>query len=189
MSERTAPPAQLVAGTTYVYRRVLDDYPAGTWTLTLLLRGPAPATLDVVAVADGTEHVVTITATASATLAAGAYKAFEQVHRGAGAGLERYQISESDLVLSPNPVTAAAGDLQSHRTRMIALYKTELQARAAAGDIESYQAGAGDTAVTRRPTQEIEQELRRLEAEEAAYQRGGVFQSVSMPVARRGRMA
>ena len=187
MDERTAPPTQLVAGTTYVYRRILDDYPAGTWTLTLLLRGIE--VLDVVAVADGTDHVVTITATASAALAAGAYRAFEQVQCGEGAALERYQVSETDLVISPNPVTAAPGDLQSHRTKMIAFYKALLQARAAGGSIESYQAGAGDTAVTRRSDKEIEQELRRLEAEEAAYQRGGIFQSVNMPVARHSRMA
>jgi hypothetical protein len=187
MSERTAPPALLVAGETCVWRRALDDYPVDTWTLALYLRGPSE--LDVTAAADGTDHLVTITATASTALLAGSYVGEEWVSQGTGAALVAHRISRFDLVVEPNLASAAAGDLQSHRTKMIALYRAELQRRAAGGDIESYQAGGGDTAVTRRNTSEIERELRRLEAEEAAYQRGGVFQSVSMPVARRSRLA
>jgi hypothetical protein len=72
---------------------------------------------------------------------------------------------------------------------MIALLKTAIETRTAGGAIESYQVGAGDTAITYGSLEEMQLALRRLEADEAAYQRGGGFQTVRMSIARRGRMA
>jgi hypothetical protein len=190
MSERTVPPAQLAAGETYVYTRTLDDYPASEWTLTLKLRALSKVdVLVITGVADGDDHVVTITSALSAALEADAYRGEEWVSQGADATLVKYLVNRFDLVVEPDLASDEAGDAHSHRLKKITLLRTELEYRYANHDIESYQAGGGDTAATRRPTKELEQELRKLEADEAAYQRGGAFQTVRMPIARRGRLA
>jgi hypothetical protein len=190
MSTRTEPPALLAAGESYTYRRAFDDYPADEWTLTLKLRALSKTdVVSITGVADGIDHVVTISAAVSAALEADVYRGEEWVSQGTGESLVQRRVSRFDLVVEPDISSAEAGDARSHRLKKITLLKTEIEYRYANHDIESYQAGNGDTAATRRPTKELELELRRLEAEESAYQRGGGFQSVSMPIARRGRMA
>ena len=178
MSEQSVPPTRYTAGTTYVYRRVLAEYPAGEWTMTLLWRGPPDSLLDLVGIADGTDHVFTLTATLGAALAPATYRWFEWLTRGEGAALERYLYASGEVVVDPNPETALAGELADPLEQELAALNAELARRYAGGDIESYQVGGGDTLITRRQTKELEQRRDWLQAQKNARERGGAFQTV-----------
>jgi hypothetical protein len=185
--DATSLPSTLIAGTTTVYTRTLDDYPAPEWTFTLALRGRSE--LDVVATASGSAHLVTISATASAGLLAGQYRWAEMVERGVDAAREVYPIARGEITVEPDLLAAAAGDLQSTDEQLLALIRAELVRRATGGDIESYQVGGGDTAITRRPTKELEQRVDQLEGRINARKRRGAFQGVRLTYSSRTRLA
>lgn len=64
-------PAEITAGLDFQARVVLPAYPAPTWALTALLRGPQA--IDLNAAADGAAHVFAADAATTATWVAGTY--------------------------------------------------------------------------------------------------------------------
>lgn len=64
-------PQFIYAGDTVQWTRSSSDYPAGSWTLTYVLRGPQVYTFS--AAADGNDFLVTLTATTTAAWVAGWY--------------------------------------------------------------------------------------------------------------------
>lgn len=65
-------PLKLTAGDIWTWTDSLSDYPATLWTLTYYFRGPTSLAA-AVGVASGTDHVVTVTAAITASLAQGLY--------------------------------------------------------------------------------------------------------------------
>lgn len=140
MNELTALPDSFAAGTTTVYRRSFADYPASDgWTLKLHLRGKSA--LDVTATPDGDDFILTLTATATGVLVAGGYTWSEQVTRGSGAGLEAHDPATGCVWITPNLVTAAAGDLQAELENRLVAVQAEIRIRMTA-DVERYQVGS-----------------------------------------------
>lgn len=64
-------PSQITAGVTLSIPITLTEYPAGTWSMSLVLRGPG--VIDLAASADGETHVLSADAGTTAGWAAGVY--------------------------------------------------------------------------------------------------------------------
>lgn len=100
----TAEPASIRAGDTLAWRRTLPDYPAGDgWELSYRLIGPA-ARIDIVASADGDDHLVQVPAVTTAAYPPGDYTWLAYVTRSA----DRYTIGQGATRVLPD-LAAAAG--------------------------------------------------------------------------------
>ncbi len=94
-------PTEIIAGDTTKWKRIdLSDYPASTWTLKYVFRGPSVQ--NITAIADGNNFSVTISAAISANWVAGDYVWEAYVTKGAGENLERYRIDSGYLKVKPN---------------------------------------------------------------------------------------
>lgn len=101
----TTEPAYLQAGDTIHWQRTLPDYPAGDgWVLAYRFINQA-ARIDVVSVADGDVHQVSISAAATGAYAAGDYTWTAFVTRGA----DRYTIGQGRTTIRPDLANQAAG--------------------------------------------------------------------------------
>ncbi|MEP6743827.1 MAG: hypothetical protein ABJB61_15125 [bacterium] len=92
-------PTEIAIGETIVWEKDFDDYPAASdgsgWTVTYYIRGQNGPGVDVVGTPsdlDGTIHVFTVSASASANLIAGRYD-FQAL---AVKGSEKYRVDEGD---------------------------------------------------------------------------------------------
>jgi hypothetical protein len=74
---------------------------------------------------DGAGFAVTVAATDTASVVAGVYQYLARVTL---AGVV-HTVDSGSVVILPNVATATAGTLQSHGEKMIALLKSEIQAR------------------------------------------------------------
>lgn len=110
MESTNTVPAVLQAGDTLTWRRALQAYPASDgWTLHYRLVNAA-TTIDIAAVADGADHLVTIPAATSATYAPGAYTAVEYVTKGA----ERATLGQYPTTVQPDiPAMSSGFDARS----------------------------------------------------------------------------
>jgi hypothetical protein len=96
------------AGTTVALRRSDADYPASSgWALTLHLRGAS--SLDVTVTADGGDHLLTLTATATAALVPGDYRWVKRASKGSGAALEAHVAASCSVSVTPNLAAATFG--------------------------------------------------------------------------------
>lgn len=68
----TAVPNPITSGETVEWEKEFDDFPADEWTVTYYFRG-AGAGLDAAGTPDGTAHIFTLAASATANLTAGRY--------------------------------------------------------------------------------------------------------------------
>lgn len=133
MSDLTALPSTISAGTTIGYRRTLSDYPASAgWTLKLYLSGPS--NLIVTATAAGDDFDVAITPAQSASLKPGTYTFIERVSK-AGAS---YDPTRSQVVVLADVATAGPGTMQSWEERTLEVVELALSGSLESG-IQSYQ--------------------------------------------------
>lgn len=128
----TNEPLQFRAGDTTQWRRVLSDYPAGTWTLTYYLVG-GQDTKSIIASADGTDHAVTIAATVSSKYEPGVYK---WIARVSAAGVVK-TIDEGRFTILPDLTTLTPEDARDHAEIVLAAVKAVIEGRASR-DQESY---------------------------------------------------
>lgn len=115
----TKEPASITAGDTVVWTKSLADYAASAgWTLKYRLIN-ATAKIDIVAVAAGADHSVTVTAATSAAYVAGAYDWQAFVEKAA----ERYTVGSGRMQIQPNlaGVAAAGFDDRSQPRRILEL--------------------------------------------------------------------
>ena len=103
----TTPPESFHAGDTLLWSTDLGDYPAGTWTLTYYLRGPAK--YSITATASGTTHHADATAATTAEHVPGEYDLIGYVT----AASARYKVSESRLTILED----LAASTSSHEAR------------------------------------------------------------------------
>ena len=149
-------PDSFAAGTTVRYRRTLSDYPAGDgWTLTLFLAGAK--VLQSQAVADGDDHLITLTADDSRGLAAGVYQWVERVQNIAG---DVYEVGAGVLRVKPDLTAATDGSQQEWLERAIAALKLHIEGRMPAA-MEQYQIAG--RVVSKMPIREAIQVLASLE--------------------------
>ena len=109
----TTEPAYLQAGDTIHWQRTLPDYPAGDgWVLAYRFINQA-ARIDVVSVADGDVHQVSISAAATGAYAAGDYTWTAFVTRGA----DRYTIGQGRTTIRPDRSRGSAARIRARPAR------------------------------------------------------------------------
>ena len=120
-------PVKIIAGDSVSWRKSLSEYPASDgWVLKYALRGGGSA-IDLIAAADGDDHLITITAAISAAYVAGDYTWTSFVTKTT----ERYTISTGPLTIEPDPVGQAADvDLRSHAKIVLDAIDAVLEGRA-----------------------------------------------------------
>lgn len=123
----TNEPFELVAGDTWEWTRDLDDYPAGTWTLTyyLHLLGATGTPISITANADGTTHSVSVAKGTTAGYADGQY----QWHGLVDDGTTRKKVDEGTLTVLPD-LTGTHVDTRSHNRKMLSAIEALLENRA-----------------------------------------------------------
>lgn len=132
----TTEPLELRAGDTWKWTRSLADYPAGTWTLKYRFKNAAGG-FEITAAQSGTDHAVTVAASASAAYAAGTYDWVSWVESGS----EKYSVASGVLVvLADFRATAAdvAHDGRSHARIVLDAIEAVIEGRASK-DQEEYE--------------------------------------------------
>jgi hypothetical protein len=132
-------PAKLVAGDTWRWKRkdLSTDYPPAQWTLKyqlLSLDSPAQR-ITLTATNDGGDHLIDITASATAGYAAGRYRWELSATRTSDNA--RVTIERGIFLIKPNFATAA-GDVRTHAEKMLALIEAELERRMTGAAIDRY---------------------------------------------------
>lgn len=151
------------------YTRTVTDFPATSWTLKLTLAGPK--VLTVTAATSGTDFVVTLSATQTAALEAGAYVYVERVE----SGVERYDVERGAVTVTADPTLAGPGDLQSKEEKMLVVVEAAIDGTLASG-MQSYQILG--RAVSKIPIRELMELRSQLKAAIAARKSG----SISRPI-------
>lgn len=112
----TEVPREVRAGDTLSWRRQLPAYPASAGWVLSYTRIAASSVGSFSASVSGDDHVVTVTAAASAGWAAGHYKLVEYVTNGT----ERYTLAEYPLSVLPNLAAASEGtDTRTHAQKVL----------------------------------------------------------------------
>jgi hypothetical protein len=166
-------PSSFSAGTTVQYRRSLAEFPAPTWTLKLYLAGKS--VLSFTAAPSGSDHLVTIAASATDTeLIPGVYQWVERVDNGGGG--EVYDVSPVGMVVTvtPNIATATAGSMQLWLEKAVELIEARIAGRVVDGaEAESFQIAG--RAVSLIPFRELVGMLNILKSQLRAVRAGGQF--------------
>lgn len=125
----TNEPVKARAGDTWKWTRTLDDYPAGTWTLKYRFKHPTAAGFEVVATASGTDHSVTVAASATTGYAAGKYTWIAWVEGGSS---EKYTVDHGTLEIQPEYRAASSTatlDERSHARKTLEAIEAWIEAR------------------------------------------------------------
>lgn len=123
----TQEPASLRAGDTWRWTRSLADYPAGTWVLKYRFKNAAGG-FEIIGGTSGTDHSITVAATATAGYTAGRYNWMAWVESGS----EKYTVDQGEVeVLSDFRATSAAVavDGRSHARKMLDAIESWLESR------------------------------------------------------------
>jgi hypothetical protein len=120
-------PAEITAGDTATWRRVLDDYPASAgWVLAYTLVSSTKA-FTVTAVADGDAFIATAAASVTASWDADTYRVAEYVSKDA----ERYTLGTTTLRVLPNLAVATSGlDTRTHAQKVLDSLNAWLESKA-----------------------------------------------------------
>lgn len=118
-------PDKIKGGIDFSARACLPAYPAGVWTLQLVLRGPA--VIDLAAVADGVNHV--FSAPASTTTGWGAGRYWYSVR--ATDGVAKHEVESGHVEITPDLANASAGfDGRSHARIVLDAINAVIEKRA-----------------------------------------------------------
>lgn len=118
-------PQKITAGLTFEARLTLPDYPAPSWAVQLLLRGPK--SIDLTAVPDGNAHVIRAAAGVTATWPAGDY----WYSLRATSGDEVVEAESGQLIILPDLASAGDGyDGKSHAQRTLEAIEAVIEKRA-----------------------------------------------------------
>ena len=110
----TIEPDAVVAGDTLTWRRTLADYPAGTWTLKYRLINAA-SKIDITTTADGSDHLIAVTSTASATYTAGDYVWTAWVEKTG----ERVTVGGGTMTVRPNIAALTTLDARTDAAKIL----------------------------------------------------------------------
>ncbi len=158
-------PTIIIAGDTVKWKRIdlSADYPASTWTLKYILRGPSVQ--NITAAADGDNYSITITAAATTVWTAGNYWWEAYVSKGS----ERYRVDSGTLKVQTN-LEGVAGiyDGRSHVKRVLDAIEATIEGTATKEQASMTIAGR---TIQRRTVQELLVLRDRYKAEYIAEQR------------------
>jgi hypothetical protein len=138
-------PEIIRAGETLTWSRTLPDYPATDYTLRYYLNGPAAYTLTATAY-NTTDHLISITAAATAAYVFGIYSWDAYAEKGAGASLEKYFITSGFFT-----VKTAAG--KSFAKSMVDAIEAILSGRATNKDLDVVAKNIGASSISRDPAE------------------------------------
>lgn len=138
-------PATVTAGDTWQWNKNFSDYAptdgSGTWTLSYAIVGAGAIKWDATyAVASGGGWVVTIPASATEGLAAGAYRWSAILTGGSGYANQRATPESGVFTVTANPALLIAGDTLSFAEKNLAVVEAALTGRLTA-DMQSYSIG------------------------------------------------
>lgn len=137
-------PQQIRAGDTLSWRRVLPDYPAGTWTLVyVLINGSAKITIT--GTASDTEHVISVAKTVSDDYLPGWYDWASYVTNGT----QRITIDAGRMQVLPDIAAATTYDLRSHAKKMLEAIESALEGKATKSQLDLLSAETGDRKMAR----------------------------------------
>lgn len=163
----TTEPAAVVAGDTITWQKSISDYPAGTWTLKYRLINSA-GKIDITATADGTTHLVSVSASASASWTAGDYTWQAWVENGGAT--ERHTVGSGTIEVKPNIAVATTLDARTDAAKIVDQLMAAYQSYTASNGHLSEFSIAGRT-VKYRSAAEILEQLNFWEARVAAEKR------------------
>ncbi len=120
-------PAFVVAGDSITWKKSLADYPAGAgWVLNYRLINAA-GKIDIIGTASGDDHLISVTAAASAAWAAGDYTWTAYVTKT----VERYTLASGAITVKPNLAAQAEGyDTRSHAVKTLDAIEAVIEGRA-----------------------------------------------------------
>jgi hypothetical protein len=106
-------PAQIKAGITFSNLVTLTAYPAPDWALSVALRGPA--SIDLLATADGSQHKLVAAAAATAGYAPGLYAYSARVERDG----EVVEVESGTVTVLADLAQSTGGDMRSHNRKVL----------------------------------------------------------------------
>jgi hypothetical protein len=156
----TSEPSSITAGETLSWTRDESDYPATSWTLKYALQAPGRPVITITATADGSTHVVGVTADISSRYAPGSYLWTKFAEQGS----TRNILAHGQVTVLPSPLANLG---KSHAERMLALIEAALIKRVPAG-LETTNIDGQE--LSRIPIAELERLRIRYRAEVASEQ-------------------
>jgi len=141
----TTEPVSIRGGDTLTFSRSLADYPAPTWTLAYSLVN-ASFRHTFTAAASGSDHLVTVAASTTATWDAGTYRLVGRVSSGA----EVYTVTDIAVAVQASPATL--GDTRTHARKCLDAIEAVLENRAA---IDQESMAIQGRQLTRTPVAEL----------------------------------
>jgi hypothetical protein len=134
----TFEPREIAIGETLEWTKDLEDYPASLWTLTYYFRGAGPG-FDAVATADGDAHAITVPASTTANLVAGAY----YWQAWAVSGSEKHMVDSGQATVKQgfNTVTTSTTVDRRSKVKKILDAIDDLIAGRAVKDVQQYMIG------------------------------------------------
>ena len=132
----TAVPDSFISGDTVTWKISLSDYPASdSWVLKYRLIN-ANSKLDLTAAASGADHLVTLTAAATAAYPAGGYIWQGYVEKAA----ERYTVGSGSVEIRPNLAARTSGyDSRSSAKKALDAMNTALEVYGQKAYVQSYE--------------------------------------------------
>lgn len=125
----TTEPAELRAGDTWKWTKILADYPASaSWTLKYRFKNAAGG-FEIVASAAGDDHAISVAAATTANHAAGSYDWVAWVEGGSS---EQYTVGHGVAEILPNLRSGAAADAldaRTHARKMLDAVEAWLESR------------------------------------------------------------
>lgn len=168
----TTEPIELRAGDSIVWERELDDYSAADgWTLKYKLLWATGTAVAFSATGAGTLHSVTLTATATASYAAGTATLAGYVEKGSGGTLERVTIGTTLLTILPNLTAATTHDGRSANRIALDNARAALASYMAKGQAHVAEYDIAGRRMKFRDSQQIMDLIRYYEAEVAREER------------------
>lgn len=130
-------PSSLRAGDTWEWTDSLTDYPAATYTLKYALRYYGLTKIDIVAVANGNDHDISVSASETSAFEKGNYDWVAFVEWTISPGITgRKTIDEGMVTIKPYmPGTSSSTDHRSHAKKMLDAIEATLQGRATHADL------------------------------------------------------
>lgn len=162
-------PLILIAGDTWQWERDLPDYPAPIWTLTYSFKNACESPDNIVAVANGTKHLVTVTPTVSAEFEPGQYRAFGRVTSGSVA----HTVDDVFVQIQADPLADGAQDFRTYARRLLDAVESALEKRATRDQLAMSVAGRSISRHTLKELIELRDKLRSEVASEEASNSGG----------------
>lgn len=122
----TTEPATVVAGDTITWTKSFSDYPATTWTLKYRLLNSA-GKIDITASASGSDYLVSVSSTTSASYTAGDYDYIAWVEKAG----ERHTVGQGRITVTANLATANTFDGRSDARKIYEALMTAYQSAVA----------------------------------------------------------